>query len=127
LGVAHPRTPKWWIVVAVTLFVIAAWPPESDKSLIMKFVNWAVDPIGELPILPRQLGYVAGDDPQAVDERDAQVRRYDALYSQGAWMRNRLVLKVAHDPLKPATERQLLLIIAAVAVFVVWRFSGGAR
>lgn len=106
--------------------MIGAWPPDNDKSLAAKFVNWAVDPGGELPVLPPQLGYGVGDDPQAVEERDAQVRRYDELYSQGGWTRRRLELKVAGDPLNRSTERQLLLAIAAVAVFAVLRF-GRAR
>lgn len=94
---------------------------------MLKFVNWAVDPRGELPVLPPQLGYGVGDDPRAVEERDEQVRRYDELYSRGGWTRTRLTLKVADDPLNPATERQLLLAAAAVAVFAVSRFGGRAE
>lgn len=122
----QPSTTGWWIVLAVALVVIAAWPPDHDKSLAVKLVNWAADPRGALPVLPPQLGYGLGDDPQAVEERDAQVRRYDALRAEGGWTRARLALKVADDPLNAATERQLLLAIAAVAVFGVWRFSGRA-
>ena len=110
---------RWWAVLAVALFVIAAWPPDEDKSLLAKFVNWAVDPAGDLPVLPPQLGFGLGDDPQAVEERDAQVRRYDELYNRGGWTRMRLELKVARDPLPRGTERQLLLAIAAAAVFAV--------
>ena len=80
--------------------------------------------------LPAQLGYGVGDDPVAVEERDALVRAYDALYSKGGWTRTRLEMKVAGDPLTPSTQRQLLLVFGAVAVFVVWRFTGlglGAR
>jgi hypothetical protein len=90
----------------------------------MKFLNWAADPRGELPVLPAQLGYGVGDDPHAVEERDAQVRRYDELYNRGGWTKMRLELKVADDPLTPATERQLLLAVAAVAVFAVWQLGG---
>jgi hypothetical protein len=111
----------------VALLVIGMWPPDSDKSLAVKFLNWAVDPLGALPVLPTQLGYGMGDDPQAVEERDAEVRRYDDLHNRGGWTRRRLELKVAADPLNPATERQLLLAVAAVAVFVVWRLGGLAK
>jgi hypothetical protein len=52
---------------------------------------------------------------------------YDQLYNQGGWTRRRLKLKVAGDPLNPATERQLLLAVAAVAVFLVWRIGGSAK
>jgi hypothetical protein len=117
----QPSGTSWWLLLAVVLAVIAAWPPDNDKSLAAKFVNWAVDPRGELPILPAQLGMGMGDDPQAVEERDAVVRHYDQLFKQGGWTRRRLLLKVAGDPLKPSTERQLLLAFGAIAAFFVWR------
>ena len=117
---------RWWALLGVILFVILAWPPEGDRSLMAKFVNWAVDPAGELPVLPPQLGYGLGDDPVAVEERDAQVRRYDELYNQGGLTRKRLELKVAGDPLPRGTERQLLLVIAAAAVFAVFRLNRAA-
>ena len=110
-------------MLAVALFVIAAWPPDDDRSLLAKWVNWAVDPGGNLPVLPPQLGYGLGDDPQAVEERDAQVRRYDELYNQGGWTRMRLELKAARDPLPRGTERQLLLAVAAIALFAVFILS----
>lgn len=111
----------WWGLLAIVLLVIAAWPPDNDKSLAAKFVNWAVDPGGQLPVLPPQLGMGMGDDPQAVEERDAVVRRYDQLFNQGGFTRRRLELKVATDPLNRSTTRQLLLAFAAIAAFVVWR------
>ena len=112
-------------MLAIALFVIAAWPPDDDKSLLAKFVNWAVDPGGTLPVLPPQLGYGLGDDPQAVEERDAQVRRYDELYNRGGWTRTRLELKVARDPLSRGTERQLLLAFAAIAMFAAFMLTRG--
>jgi hypothetical protein len=114
---------RWWLVLVVALVVICLWPPERDRSLAAKFVNWAVDPRDVLPVLPPQLGFGVGDDPQAVEERDALVRRYDALYNRGGLTRLRLQLKVADDPLSPATERQLLLAAAAVALFLLARFG----
>ena len=114
---------RWWALFAVVLFVILAWPPERDRSLLAKFVNWAVDPAGALPLLPPQLGFGLGDDPQAVEERDAQVRRYDELYNRDGWTRTRLELKVARDPLPSATGRQLLLAVAAAAAFAIFRLT----
>jgi hypothetical protein len=110
-----------WMTLTVVLGVIAAWPPDRDKSLAAKFVNWAVDPTGALPVLPPQLGYGISDDPAAVEEHDAQVRRYDELFNQGGWTRRRLELKVANDPLNRSTTRQLLLAAGAVALFLIWR------
>jgi len=120
-------TTRWWPLFGVILFVILAWPPEGDRSLMAKFVNLAVDPAGELPVLPPQLGYGLGDDPVAVEERDAQVRRYDELYNRGGWTRKRLELKVAGDPLPRGTERQLLLVLAAAAIFGVFMLGRRSR
>jgi hypothetical protein len=116
----------WWILLLTTLFIIAAWPPDEGRSLIMKGVNWTADPSSALPILPEQLGFGVSDDPIAVEERDAEVRRYDALYNSGGFMRMRLQLKVAEDPFDRTTERQLLLVVGAVVVFGAVRW-GAAR
>jgi hypothetical protein len=119
----QPGPRGWSAILCVLLLLIVTWPPDHDRSLAAKFVNWAVDPGGTLPVLPAQLGYGMGDDPDAVEARDAVVRRYDALYNQGGWSRKRLELKVAGDPISASTERQLLLAAAAIAVFAIWRFS----
>lgn len=111
------------MLLVTALFVIAAWPPDNDKSLAAKFVNWVVDPGHNLPLMPSQLGFGEGDDPTLVEAHDAIVRRYDALYAEGGWTRTRLELKAAGDPLEPSTERQLLLAFAAITALVVWRRS----
>jgi hypothetical protein len=111
----------WWLLLVVFLGIVVAWPPDGDKSLLMKAVNWAVDPSGTLPTLPPQLGMGVGDDPEAVESRDAQVRAYDTLYGQGGWTRRRLRLKVAGDPFNKSTTRQLLLAGGVIAAFIVWR------
>ena len=54
----------------------------------------------------------------------AVVRRYDELYLQGGWTRRRLLLKVADDPLRPSTTRQLLIGLGVVAVFARLAIGG---
>ena len=113
---------QWWVVLAVALFVVAAWPPQGDRSLVVKFVNWAVDPADALPVLPDPLALGQGDDPQAVAAHDLQVQQYDALHMKGGWSRRRLQLKVARDPINPATERQLLIGVVVLTGLLLWRF-----
>jgi hypothetical protein len=120
----RPNNLQWWFLVIVALLIVFVWPPSEDKSLAAKFVNWAVDPGNELPVLPPQLGFGVGDDPDAVYQRDLQVQQYDALYLKGGWMRRRLELKVADDPFNKATTRQLLVGVGVVAAFLAWRFGG---
>ena len=119
----QPNKSQWWILVIVAMLIVFVWPPSDDKSLAVKLVNWAVDPWGELPILPDQLAVGMGDDPDAVNARDLQVQQYDTLYLKGGWMRKRLELKVARDHFNPSTERQLLIGLAVVTAFLSWRLG----
>jgi len=118
----RPGNVQWWILISIALFIAVAWPSGTDKSLAAKFVNWAVDPTNELPVLPDQLPLGLGDDADAVATHDALVWRYDTLYNQGGWMRTRLELKAAGDPFEPGTTRQVLALIGVVSAFLAWRF-----
>ena len=115
----------WWVLIAIALAIVFVWPPDADRSLALKFVNWAVDPRDELPVLPEQLALGLGDDPDAVAAHDAVTRHYDALYAGGGWTRRRLELKVATDPFNKSTERQLLTAAGVIVAFLAWRL--GAR
>jgi hypothetical protein len=112
---------RWWLLLLTALLVITAWPPDQGRSLAMKGISWAADPTGSLPVLPEQLGFGSSDDVQAVEARDAEVRRYDDLFNSGSWMRARLRLKTAEDPFDATTERQLLLVAATVIGFLALR------
>ena len=117
----RPNNLQWWLLVVVALLIVFVWPPSGDRSLGVKFVNWAVDPQNVLPTLPDQLPLGLGDDPDAVNAHDLQTQQYDALYLKGGWTRKRLELKVARDPINPSTERQLLTALGVLTAFVVWR------
>ena len=119
----RPGNGQWWLLVCVVLFVVCAWPPQDDRSLAAKFVNWAVDPTDALPVLPDQLALGLGDDPDAVAAHDMVVQQYDTLWAKGGWTRKRLELKVARDPFNPSTERQLLTAIAVLTALVAWKIK----
>ena len=106
-----------WILLLTALLMVAAWPPDKDRSLVVKALNWSVDPSDSLPVLPPQLGFGLSDDVQAVEIRDEMVRRYDELFNRDALTRTRLRLKVAEDPFNPATERQFLLAFGIIVAF----------
>ncbi len=112
-----------WVLFLTSFLIVAAWPPDEGKSVVVKAVNWVVDPADSLPVLPPQLGFGLSDDPQAVEERDAMVRRYDQLFNGDSVTRARLQLKVADDPFTRSSERQLLLLFGVVVAFLVVRRS----
>jgi hypothetical protein len=120
----QPTNTQWWILLVVALLVVAAWPPADDRSLALKFANWAVDPYDRLPVLPGPFDVGEGDDLETVNAHDLQTRMYDELYEKGGWTRMRLELKVARDPFNAATERQILTGIGVVAAFLSWRLLG---
>ena len=119
----QPKNAQWWILVIVALFIVAAWPSDTDKSLALKLTNWAVDPKDELPILPGPFAAGQGDDLDAVEAHDLLTSMYDELYEKGGWTRMRIELKVATDTFNPSTERQVLTAIGVLTAFLVWRFG----
>lgn len=110
-----------WVLFLTALGIVVAWPPDRGRSLLVKTVNWAVDPMDTLPVLPPQLGFGVSDDVRAVEERDAMVRHYDDMYDRDAMTRRRMDLKVARDPFAPSTERQWLLVVGVVVAFLALR------
>lgn len=117
----RPTDRAWWLLLAIALVVISAWPPDGDRSLALKLITLAVDPGDSLPVMPPELTGGYGDDVRIVEIRDAMVRRYDEMYNRGGLTRLRMQLKVAADPFPPSTERQVLLVFGVVAAFLVWR------
>jgi hypothetical protein len=117
------RDAAWIFVAILALLVVGAWPPQGERSLAAKFVNWAVDPMNRLPVLPDPLPVGLGDDPAAVEAHDAEARFYDDMYRQGGWTRRRLEWKVARDPFNPSTTRQLLTAAAVLFALYAWRLG----
>ena len=120
----RPNNFQWWFLVIASSLIVFAWPPAGDKSLAAKFVNWAVDPRDELPVLPRPLAPGESHDPDAALAYDLQSQAYYLLHLKGGWTRKRLELKVARDPFNPATERQVLAAIGVLVVLLTWRWGG---
>jgi hypothetical protein len=125
--VRQPNNAQWWALLVVALLLVAVWPSDADRSLAVKFVNWAVDPGNRLPVLPGPFAPGQGDDLETVNAHDLQTRMYDELYNKGGWTRLRLELKVANDPFDPGTERQVLTGLGVLAAFLFWRFGGANR
>ena len=115
--------PLSFRLVLVAALVSGVALAENRRILATKFVNWAVDPRGLLPVLPPALPLGLGDDPDAVEAHDAETRLYDDLYRKGGWMRLRLEFKVMDDPFDASTTRQVLTLAAVLAGLYAWRLG----
>jgi len=119
----QPNRAQWSIIWTAAALLILGWPPDKGRSLGVKTVNWAVDPIGSLPELPRPLPMSLDDNGDAVAEHDAEEAEYYRLHDGSRALRWRMDLKEAGEPLDPATERQLLVGVSVLSALGVWRLN----
>jgi hypothetical protein len=120
----QPNRLQWSIIWTAAVLVVVCWPPDRQRSLLVKAMNWAADPAGSLPDLPAPLPPALDDDGDAVPAHDAQEAEYYRVRDSSATMRWRMMVKEAEDPFDPSTERQLLVGIAVLSALGVWRLDG---
>jgi hypothetical protein len=118
----QPDTIQWRFIWIVAVCLILAWPAE-DRSLAVKAIHWGVDPFESLPSTPSPLSMGAGDDPEAVQQHDAEEAAYYSMYNTSRLARLRLQLRDLDDPFDPATERQVLLGLAILSALSIWRLE----
>ena len=119
----QPSTAQWRIIWIVAVLLIVCWPPDHGRSLAMKAANWLADPTNSLPTQPDQLPIGLDDNGDAVAAHDAQEAEYYRQYTNSRVTRLRMTLKVATDPLDPATGRQILAAIGILSALAVWRLN----
>jgi hypothetical protein len=120
----QPNRAQWSILWTVAVLLVLVWPPDTGRSLVVKAVNWAVDPADSLPSLPAPLPMALDDDGDAVTAHDAQATEYYRSRDRSSMTRWRMTVKQAGDPLDPSTERQLLTGVAVLSALGVWRLNG---
>jgi hypothetical protein len=123
----QPTRAQWSIIWTVAVLLVLAWPPDRGRSLLVKAVNWAVDPADSLPALPATLPMGLDDDGDAVAAHDALEAEYYRMRDSSSTTRWRMNMKVARDPFDPSTERQLLIAVAVFGALGVWRLNGRRR
>jgi hypothetical protein len=118
----QPDTIQWRFIWIAAVCLILAWPAQ-DRSLAVKAINWGVDPFESLPSTPGPLAMGAGDDPEAVQQHDAEEAAYYSMYNTSRLARLRLQLRDLDDPFDPATERQVLVGLAILSALGIWRLE----
>jgi len=119
----QPNRAQWSIIWTAAALLVLAWPGDTGRSLVVKAVNWAVDPAGSLPTLPAPLPMALDDDGDAVPAHDAQETEYYRVRDRSVITRWRMTLRDAGDPFDPSTERQLLVAVAVLSALGVWRLD----
>jgi hypothetical protein len=119
----QPNTAQWRLIWTVAVLVILAWPAENE-SLAVKAIHWGADPFQTLPRAPGPIAPGLGDDPEAVQQHDAEEAAYYYMYSSSRISRLRLQLRDVKDPLDPSTERQILVGLATLFALSIWRAEG---
>ena len=116
------KNAQTWLLIVVALLIVLAWPARDDgTSFATRFVNWVVDPRGELPVFP---GTPPLDDsPELVEPYNAMWLYYHELYDKGGWTRMRLELKAARSPFKPAAVRPVLMWLAVLTAFLLFQVN----
>ena len=115
------RRSPWPAIAALVAALALLWPADGGRSLAVKALNWIADPRHELPRRPSPLAIGVDDDADVVTAHDMEEHAYEAM-SRGPWTgRLRLRLRDAEDPLEPATERAVLIVVGALAAGWVYR------
>jgi hypothetical protein len=120
----QPSRAQWWVIWPVALLIVLAWPMAQGSSLAIKGLGRLVDPLDTLPDLPPPLPLGLDDDGDAVSRHDAAERSYYDERDRSPLNRLRMAVKSTEDPFEPATERQLLIGLAVLALLGVWRLEG---
>ena len=114
------RKQPWPLVAALVAALAFLWPPDGGRSLAAKTINWVADPQQALPRRPSPIAIGVDDDADVVSAHDAEEHAYEAMWGRSWMARTRLRMRDAEDPLDPATERPLLVALAAIAA--AWGF-----
>jgi hypothetical protein len=119
----QPNRAQWSIIWAAAILVTVGWPPDRGRSLIVKAVNWIVDPARSLPDLPAPLPMGLDDNGDAVAAHDLEEAEYYRARDRSRMTRWRMDTKTAREPLDPQTERQLLAGVVVLSALGVWRLN----
>jgi len=121
----QPNPSQWRVIWILAAILVLFWPGQQSRSLAVKIVNWAADPMNTLPRLPEQFTLEDGEDPASVMAHDSQEADYERAYANSRLLRLRIRLRDMRDPFEPATQQQILAALAALGGLLIWRL--GAR
>ena len=120
----RPNSLQWRLSWILALVIVLFWPGQSSRSLAIKALNWAADPMNTLPRLPGEFSLENSEDPVAVTAHDAQEAEYDRVYAGSRIARLRIRLSDMPDPFDPSTQQQVLGAIGMLGGLLFWQLGG---
>lgn len=121
----RPNSLQWRLIWTLAVVIVLLWPGQHTRSLAIKALNWAADPMNALPRQPSEFSFEGGEDPVAVTAHDAQEAEYNRVYASSRFTRLRIRLRDMPDPFDPSTQQQVLAAIGVLGGLLIWRL--GAR
>ena len=116
----QPNRAQWRVIWIMGTLLVLAWPPNQDRSLAIKVVNWLADPSGVLHGPPEIILY---DEHASLSSYEAERAEYERLYAESPVFRTRLRLKTASSFFSPVTDRQLLMGLGLLGLLFLWRLG----
>ena len=116
----QPNRAQWRVIWIMGALLVLAWPPNQDRSLAIKVVNWLADPSGALHGPPEIILY---DEHASLSSYEAERAEYERLYAESPVFRTRLRLKTASSFFSPVTDRQLLMGLGVLGMLFLWRLG----
>ena len=104
--------------------MVLFWPGQRSRSLAIKALNWAADPMNTLPRQPGEFSFEGGEDPVAVTAHDTQEAEYNRVYASSRMARLRIRLRDMPDPFDPSTQQQVLAAIGVLGGLLIWCLGG---
>ena len=120
----QPNSSQWRLIWALVTVIVLFWPGQQNHSLAIKALNWAADPMNNLPRMPGNFSMEDGEDTEVVAAHDMQEAEYERAYASSKLERLRLRLRDMQEPLDPSTQQQVLIAIAVLGSLLVWRLGG---
>ena len=113
----------------IGILLVLAWPPQQDRSLAIKAINWLADPMDTLPERPAD-PFASDFDEHAgpgtgYETARAESEDVERAYADSAVARMRLRLKHVSNVFSPSTDRQVLMGLVVLGALHLWRL--GAR
>jgi hypothetical protein len=120
----QPNSSQWRLIWVLAAIIVLFWPSQENRSLGIKALSWAADPMNTLPRQPDAFSLEDGENTEVVIAHDDEEAEYERAYASSRLERLRLRLRDMQEPFDVSTEQQALAAIIVLGALLVWRLGG---